>query len=463
MSNDNKSHTEVVIAESDRRAPLTMGLLWITMVTFFPGVLVGFLWYKEGLSFLQVAGFTVLSCFLMLAYAIPACHIGAKSGWSYGGLIRSVFGRWGNKIVAVNLVMMFISWYGLCSLFLAENLEGLFNFKMSLTVLAPVLAIVMAFNNFWGFKGVANFARFFAAPLLILWVGYTFLKTVQTVPTSVFTDPGTCSGLSAFFLVANFIIGVSVWGNEADYWRYGKNKVTSTLLPVGFALLIGQIVFPTTGWLVGKMTGITDYARATAFMNDYSFGGMALFGALVLSASYFAANDSNLYGSTNALNHLIKLPHRRAVTLLTVLGAIVAAILSGTGCAQSLEKVASLNCVVLAMPTIIVVAEYFIVKKLFSLAVDYSVPPAESDLPNISRAAISALIVGYLVGIATAGVVPGLESWQTGICSIQGWISAIIVYVGLRFLELKKENLEPANIRVEERERERDREEQFTR
>ncbi|MBZ0188401.1 MAG: hypothetical protein K8F91_19290, partial [Candidatus Obscuribacterales bacterium] len=157
------SLSENIVPEGMRRAPLTMGLLWITMVTFFPGVLIGFVWFKQGVSFVQVVICTIISCLLMLAYAIPSCHLGAKSGQSYGTLIRGVFGRMGNRIVALNLVWMFIAWYGLCSLFLAENLEGLFHFDMPLIILAPVLALLMAFNNFWGFKGVANFARFFAA------------------------------------------------------------------------------------------------------------------------------------------------------------------------------------------------------------------------------------------------------------------------------------------------------------
>ena len=86
---------------------------------------------------MQVVGFTTISSLLMLAYAIPSSFLGAKSGWSYGTLIRSVFGRMGNKIVSINLVLMFIAWYGLCSLFLAENLEGLYHFELSLTILGP--------------------------------------------------------------------------------------------------------------------------------------------------------------------------------------------------------------------------------------------------------------------------------------------------------------------------------------
>lgn len=442
MSEENIIHSDDIIPVSQRREPLTMGLLWITMMTFFPGVLVGFTWFKEGLSFMQVLICTLAASLLMLAYAIPSCYLGAKSGRSYGCLIRNVFGRMGNRIVALNLVWMFIAWYGLCSLFLAENLEGLFHYNLPILYVAPALAFLMAFNNFWGFKGVANFARYFAAPLLIIWVGYTFYKTIGTVPSSVFFESGTCTLPAALALVANFVIGVAVWGNEADYWRYGKPKMVSTLVPVGLALLLGQVIFPISGWLVARMTGITDYGAGTSFMNDYSFGGIAILGALVLCASYFAANDSNLYGSTNALNHIVKLPHRVAVTILAVLGATVAAILSGTGCAQSLEKVASLNCVIMAMPTVILTTEYFIVRPLLSIGTDFSRIPRDHELPLVYRPAVAALVAGCAVGVATAGVIPGLESLHVGVCSVQGWLTGMLVYIPCRYWQERQESQE---------------------
>ena len=441
-----------IIPASERRTSLTMGLLWITMTTFFPGVLVGFLWYKQGLSLSQVLICTTLSCLLMLAYAFPSGHLGALSGHSYGTLIRSVFGKLGNKIVSVNLVWVFIAWYGLCSLFLAENLQGIFHFDVPLVYLAPFLAFAMAFNNFWGFKGVANFARFFAAPLIILWVVYTLIKATGSCPASVWTEAGSCSFPAALTLVANFVIGVCVWGNEADYWRYGKPQKLNTLLPIAFALFVGQMVFPATGWLVARMSGITDYAKATSFMTDYSFGGIAILGGLVLSASYFAANDSNLYGSTNALSHLVNLPHRVGVTLLTIFGAMVAVSLSAIGCAESLEKVASLNCVVLAMPTVIVCTEYFIVHKLLGISLDFTKVTPDENLPTLRRSAIVALVVGCVVGIATAGVLPGFEALHLGICSLQGWLAGMAVYIPLRLLEERSDVVReaiPVDCRVE--------------
>jgi cytosine permease len=67
-----------------RRGALTMGLLWITMVTFFPAVLIGFQWYKDGLTLGQVLAGTAMGSLIILIYSVPAAYLGAKSGQTYG-------------------------------------------------------------------------------------------------------------------------------------------------------------------------------------------------------------------------------------------------------------------------------------------------------------------------------------------------------------------------------------------
>ena len=143
-----------------RRGPVTMGLLWITMVTSFPAVLIGFQWYKDGLTLGQVLCCTILACLLLLLYSIPAAYLGAKSGQTYGMLSRQVFGRWGSHLVSFNLIWMFIACYSLWSVLLADGLNGLLHWNLPLMGLAAGFAILMAFNNFFGFTGVSNFARY---------------------------------------------------------------------------------------------------------------------------------------------------------------------------------------------------------------------------------------------------------------------------------------------------------------
>lgn len=422
-----------IIHKSERKGPLTMGLLWVTMCTLYPCALVGFLWYKEGMSFAQVLLGSFLSCVILLIYALPACHMGAKTGRSYGSVVKSVFGHQGARIVSFNLVWMFIAWYGLISLFCAESLSGLFHFGLPMVVLAPIFASLMALNNFWGFKGVANFARFFAAPLLILWVGYTFFKATLSAPLALYTDPAKISSIASFVMVANFVIGCGVWGNEQDYWRHSKPPVLTIIPPVMIASLVGLCLFPVTGWMVAKISGITDYGQATAFMSNYSFGGVPIFCAVVLIASYFAVNDSNLYGSSNSVSHLFGLNHRVAVCVLALLGAVLASFLSYMGCAKSLEHVASLNCIIMAMPTVILLTEYYVIGPILkrdTICVENAIQSEKKV--QYRPAALIALFVGCLVGVLNAGVIPGMESFKFGICSVQGWAAGMIVYILLR-------------------------------
>ena len=109
------------------------------------------------------------------------------------------------------------------------------------------------------------------------------------------------------------------------------------------------------------------------------------------------------------------------------------------------------------MPTIIVIAEYFIVKNILKLEVDFSRLPGEDELPNFSRPAVYALVAGCMVGTATAGVVPGLEFLHVGVCSVQGWLCAIAVYLIFRLRESRLEALAEVPIAgelLEEEERE---------
>lgn len=428
------------VPDEERQGPFTMGLLWITMVTAFPAVLIGFEWCKQGFTLSQVLLCTLLSCGILLAYAIPASQLGAVSGLSYAALSRSVFGQWGSKIVTFNLIMIFIAWYGLAALFMADGLEGLFHWKAPMMILSVGFAFLMAMNNFFGFKGVANFARFFAAPVLIIWVTYTFLKTVPACPSSVLVEVTHKSFACALTTISTFIIGFAVWGNEADYWRFSKPKVRNAALPLLIALMIGQVIFPCTGFMVAKLTGVTDYGAATSLMNNYSFGGLAILGAIVLMANYFAANDSNLFGSVSACENLKAWSHRGWVAVLAILGAAMAAWLSVSGAAKSLEAIASLNCVIVPTPTIIVLAEWFVMKKIFQRDPEcFGRVPELNELPRFKTAAMVALTAGIGVGVATSGAIPGTEALHVGVCALQAWITAFAVYVPLRYIEFRRD------------------------
>lgn len=427
------------VRPSERRSPLTMGLVWITMVTAFPAVLIGFEWFKQGFSLSQVLFCTVLSCLILLAYAIPATQLGARSGLGYCALSRAVFGRFGTWLVTANLIWIFVAWYGITAVWMAEAIKDFFHVQFSVVWMSVIFAFLMAFNNFFGFSGVANFARFFAAPALIGWVGYTFARAVSSSSPSVIAEPAHQSMLHALTAISTFVIGFAAWGNEMDYWRYAKTGSMRAAIPLAVAVLIGEIIFPVSGWLVARMTGLTDHTAAIAFMNNYSFAGLAVVGVIILAASYFAANDSNLFGSAMALESLWPFKHRTSVTILAAVGALTAAILSTLGATQSLEVIASLNCVIAPTPTVILLTDWFLIEKVFRSSPDFSYVPSFEKMPLVRWPALLALIAGLCAGIATSGLFPALGWLHVGICPVQAWLTAASVYGVLRLAEHRLE------------------------
>ncbi len=430
-----------------RRGALTMGLLWITMVTFFPAVLIGFQWYKDGLTLGQVLAGTAMGSLIILIYSVPAAYLGAKSGQTYGMLSRQVFGRWGSHLVSFNLLWVFVACYSVWAIFLANGLTGVLHLHIPMALLAAGLAILMAFNNFFGFTGISNFARFAAAPLLIGVVFYCFFKVLPTCPTSVVFATPTVSAYSSVISVAGIITGLAVWGNEADYWRYGKPNRWFAALPLALALCIGQVIFPATGWMLARMSGITEFAQATAYINDYAFGGLPWLAALVLLIVYCAANDSNMYGMINAVENVKRFSHNIVCGTLAVTCAGVSAWLSGSGMTKSLESLASLNCVVLPTVSVVMIAEFFIIRKIVSLKTDFDVVPPLASLPAVRWPGLVALVSGLVVGIATSGLIPGLESLHVGLCSVQAWLTALVVYIPLRLWECRDKGKQSAQVR----------------
>ena len=418
-----------------------MGLVWLTMVTSFPAVLIGFEWHRQGISLSQVVICSIMSCLILLAYAVPASQLGARTGLGFCTLSRVVFGRWGTLLITANLLWIFIASYGMTAVLMAEAVESFLHLDISILWMSVGCAFLMAFNNLFGFSGVANFARFFAAPALIAWVGYTFFKAAvaSDVLSGVAYNPQSIlhprSIMYALTTTSSFIIGFAVWGNEMDYWRFSKVGSLKAALALAAALLIGLVVFPVAGWLVAHSSGITDSAAATSFMNSYSFGGLAIIGLIVLFAAYFAANDSNLFGTSAAIKSLWSIKPRLAVSLLALCGAITAAFLSTTDSIKALEVIAALNCVVMPTPTVIMLTEWFLRSKVFGRSMNFSSVPNFSDLPAFRWPALIALLSGLTIGIATSGLISSLEYLHIGICPLQAWLTSMVVYAILRKLE----------------------------
>lgn len=430
-----QDYTNHPVPLTERRGGLIMGLLWITMVTVFPNVLVGFEWYKLGMNLHEVTVSLLTSCLIILVYSIPSCFLGSATGLTYSLLSRSIFGRWGSWFVSFNSIWVSTGWYALNAIFLAEGLRGLFSLNVPAMGFAAVLAVLMAFNNFFGFKGVANFAGYLAAPVLLIWVLFAFFKASVSCPATVLTETARMNPAHALTVVSSFVLGIACWGNEADYWRYGKAKWSASVLPLVVSLFLGQILFPITGWMMARLYGITDYAAATKLMNDYAFGGISIVSAAVLIISYVAVNDAGLYGAINAAQNLKELPRKHCVAALTVAGALTTIALFGYK--QNFEAVAALSCIFLPCSTVIMMAEAFIISPLAGRRLEeMRVVPQFSELPNLKWPAVVSLTIGCALGTLTSGFIPGTSAWQMGIPPLQAWLTSLLVYTAWRVVEV---------------------------
>lgn len=434
---ESQDHALDAVPLLERRSPITMGLLWITMVTGFPSVLVGFEWVKQGLVFQQVLVCLILSNLVLLLYAIPACYLGSQTGLTYSLLSRSIFGQWGSRMISVCLVVLSMGWYGLTAYLMADALKGLFQLDVPVAVLSAGFGILMAFNNFFGFSGIANFAGYLAAPVLVAWVGFTFCKASPNLTPAMLSEQPHQSFGAALSLISAFVLGYGAWGNEADFWRYGKIRKSFVVVPLVVSIVIGQVVFPITGWILAQMTHITEFAKATAFMNQYSFAGLAPVAALVLFVTYFALADSCLYGSINGVENLYEVSRRKLVGSLTIVGAILAAWLSGYP--RAFQDVASMSSIVLPCATVIMLAEAYIVPRFSKEAIDLRRVYEFSELPKVNRSAVIAFIAGSAAGIGTAGMVPALEFLHFGISGLQAWFVSFTLYIAFRYFEGKKQ------------------------
>ena len=435
---ENQDYVSESVPLSARRGPIMMSLLWITMVTAFPTVLVGFDWFREGLTLYQVVWCCIVSIAILMGYSIPACMLGSRSGQTYALLSRQSFGRVGSLLVSLNLGWISILWYGLTAMFLANGLQGIYHFPISAEWLAVLLAAVMSFNNLFGFAGVANFAGYVAAPVLIVWISFAFLKASFGCPSVVLQQQAHVDMARALTLVSTFVIGYASWGNEPDYWRYSKPGLSLVVIPLTVSLILGNLIFPVTGWLMAYLSGVTSYSAATELMTKYAFGGVSLVAAVVLFVTYCAQNDANMYAAVNGLSNVKKIPRKYLTLGLTVACAVCAFLL--TSSKNSIETVASMSSTVLPCPTVVMIAEWFVIAPMRKIPLDFSVIPELATLPAVKWAALLSIATGFAVGIATAGIVPGWERWHIGVCSLQAWLATLAVYLICRPLELKLEN-----------------------
>jgi purine-cytosine permease-like protein len=428
-------YDEAVVPLSRRRSKTVMFLIWVTLQIAMSVIYTGFLARSEGLDLGQLLIACVVGLVAMLLYGFGAANVGAATGQALALLARTVFGRVGTSVVSILLIIMGIGWYAFQARFLAQLLGGLFT-GLSVTLFGAVFALFMMANNLFGFRGIATFARFVAAPILLIWGAYALIKAIATVPSSsAFAAAPHVAAPTTIMVIAGLLVGGAVWGNEPDVFRYSRGRPWWNTPALVGGYTIGIFFFPILGYLLAELAAASTLNPFIKHLVPFSLFGVTALAVILFAINQFALNDGNLYEAVNAMQNLIDRVRswRRlySVLVLGAIGAVVAASMS------SLQKdffiVAGISAVFVPCATTIIAVDVFVLPRL----IKGRRRPVHriTSWPKVAVCnwlGLTALVAGLAVGSYTGGLIPGLSGFGTaniGYPALQAWAVAAGLYV----------------------------------
>jgi purine-cytosine permease-like protein len=428
-------HTRSIVPGSLRRSNRTMFLLWVTLQASISIVYTGYLARSQGLSLGQLMGACAIAAGAIFVYGVGAANIGAATGQMHTLLARTIFGKAGSGIVSVLLIIMGMGWYGFQARFLVDMLGGIVTISNP-TLWAVGFAIVMIANNLFGFRGVATYARFVAAPLLLLWGAYALVKGFAKVPSDHWFSSPHVAQTTTILTITGLIIGSAAWGNEPDIFRYSKTRPFWNVPTLLSGYVIGAFLFPIAGYLMAELSSATDLGPTMKYFVDFSLFGLTALAVVLFFVNQFALNDGNLYEAVNAVQNLAgwHAQWRRvySVLLLGAIGAVLAWKM------QSLESnffiVANISAILVPSATTIMAVDYFVLPRLLGVRRTYNRVVAWHEAAFMNWIAILALAVGAGVGCYTGGLIPYTSAYDnlqiTGFPALQAWLLSAGIYLG---------------------------------
>jgi purine-cytosine permease-like protein len=441
LSHDYSTSEAGVVPLDQRRSLYHFTALWITLAAGLTYLFLGFQYHDYGYSLGRAIAAGAVGAVAYLIYALPAAYLGSSTGLTHSLLSRSIFGKIGSVAVSVILIGVAAGWTAFAFNLLATIYDGLFSWG-NVVLISVVLAVIGVTNNVFGFGGIAAFARYLVAPLMILWIGYLVVKGLVNIPGDVLSA-GTGENLP-FLAGVGLAIGSVMWGNEPDTWRYGKPRFFWPTLPLVIAFAIGLVLFVAGGWMMGALSGAGQYDIGPAFRYsvEYSLFGVLALGAIVATVLQIAINDGNYYEMINAGQNLVGHAKgwRRLYTCLVMAG--VAAIF--TWWFPHLEngffEVAGWTSIALPSATVVMCVDRFVVPRLSGLDRGTVVPSwRAAGLANWP--AIIAVLVAVLFGAWGLNLLPGQQSAPSlGLVPVEAWLLGGLLYLGLGLAAAKLPN-----------------------
>jgi len=430
------STSDTGIVPLERRRPMWhfMGL-WTTFVAGFSYMFLGFELHDGGHSLAATVGITAFGYALYVAYAVVGSYLGSRTGQTHALLTRSIFGLIGSWIVSAFILVAPLGWVAFQANLMITLWDGFYGWGHIFT-LTLLFAGLMIFNNLLGFTGISVFARYLVTPLLILWGIYMVVKAAIDAHGQLGGTPAG-SGLP-FWVAVTAVIGFAMWGNEPDFWRFGKPRF---MWPLPTYLFAGCwfVLFTMAGWMMEQLAKTGDSAAVFRFTVHYSLFGAFWLAWIIATVSQIAINDGNYYESVNAGQNLIGGWHRwrRPFTCLLVAGGgVIAADLVNFHFINGWFKVAVFLAITVPCATVIMAVDHFLLPRFFRISRPLTNVPSWEQVGLINVPAVVALLVAVFFGATGTAIWPHgwiystpQESW--GPVPVESWLIAGGLYFGL--------------------------------
>src|SRR6266487_3083725 len=338
------------------------------------------MWHFMGLWTTFVAGFSYmfLGYELYIGYAMVGSYLGARTGQTHALLTRSIFGLVGSWIVSAFILIAPLGWVAFQANLMITLWDGFYSWGHIFT-LTLLFAGLMILNNLLGFTGISVFARYLVTPLLILWGIYLVIKAAVS-------DGGHLGGTPPgpgfpFWVAVVAVIGFAMWGNEPDFWRFGKPRFA---WPLPTYLFAGAwfVLFTVAGWMMAQLSHGTSDTAIFRFTVDYSLFGAFWLAWIIATVSQFAINDGNYYESVNAGQNLIggwRRWQRPLTCVVVAAGGALAAYLVNYHYLNGWFKVAGFLAVSVPCATVIMCVDHFLVPRLFKISRPLTSVPAWNE------------------------------------------------------------------------------------
>lgn len=439
-------YTEAVVPPEARRSNFRMLLTFGSMQLVFGAVLVGYDARFQGMTLGRLSYAMAIAATAMTIYCIGSANVGAVVGQTHAVTTRGIFGWLGSGFVSVLLVIDGMGFYLFTVLFVITLFTALIGTLPAVSLFTALLALVMIFNNYFGFTGLQRFAQYVAVPVILAWGIYAVIRSFVSGTSHLAGVPHTATPVTTLF-VAGAMIGLSTWGNEPDIFRYSKPGRASwwNIPTIVIPYFLGAFLFPIMGYMVAALANNSNFAPSIRYFANFTLFGAAGVMMIVLLVNQWAVQDGNLYIAINgAQNLLSRIPHWRRQYTVVGLGLAAAGL---TFILPSLTKtfniVTGIGAVTVPVASTIMAMDVFILPRLWGLRRPLYRVAAWNELAIGNWPAIIALLAGTAVGAITGGLIPGTSGFGVtyiGSPPIQAWVTGAVVYLGLVWIVARRKN-----------------------